>query len=122
MLNVLILITLLITKHFILDFVYQPPYQWQNKGTYGHLGGIIHAGQHAITTFAILLFFTSPALAALLGLAEMLLHYHIDWFKMWYGKRKQWKADTHNEFWILMGFDQYLHYITYVLICGIVFL
>jgi hypothetical protein len=55
----LLLLFLLFTKHLILDFLYQPPYQWKNKGTYGHLGGIVHAGQHALATFSVLLFFTS---------------------------------------------------------------
>lgn len=45
-------------KHFIWDFYYQPPYMWQNKGTFGHPGGIVHSGLHAITTFYLL--FTFP--------------------------------------------------------------
>lgn len=35
----------LFTKHFIVDFPLQAfPYQYQNKGTYGHPGGLLHSG------------------------------------------------------------------------------
>ncbi len=112
----LLLITLLLIKHFIFDFLYQPPYQWQNKGTYGHLGGIIHSGQHAVATFLILLFFINPISAVVISVLEFGIHYHMDWFKMKYNKLKGWTATTHNEFWILLGVDQLVHSLTYVLI------
>lgn len=107
-------VALLTVKHFVADFVYQPPYQWQNKGTYGHLGGILHSGQHAALSFLILLIFTTPMIAAVLAVLEFGIHYHMDWFKMWYNKRKGWGANTHNEFWILLGFDQLVHSLTYI--------
>jgi hypothetical protein len=59
----MLLMLLLTIKHFIFDFLYQPPYQWQNKGTYGHWGGLVHSGQHALSTFLILLFFVGPLFA-----------------------------------------------------------
>lgn len=111
---VMILMALLFTKHFVADFLYQPPYQWQNKGTYGHWGGIVHSGQHVILTFFILLIFTNPLVALLLAAAEFVIHYHMDWFKMNYNKRKGWGATTHNQFWILLGVDQLVHSLTYV--------
>ena len=114
----LLLLTLLTLKHFVADFLYQPPYQWQNKGTYGHPGGIIHSGQHAVATLLILLFFVSPFVAVLLAGVEFLVHYHMDWFKMNYNARKGWTATTHNEFWILLGVDQLVHALTYI---GIVY-
>ncbi len=117
--TVIILLALLSIKHFVFDFLYQPPYQWQNKGTYGHLGGIVHSGQHVVATFIILLFF-APALAGWLAVMEFLIHYHMDWFKMWYNAKKGWGATTHNQFWILTGFDQLIHSLTYILIAGIV--
>ena len=118
----MILLTfLLFTKHFIFDFVYQPPYQWHNKGTYGHWGGIVHSAQHAISTFVILLFFTNPTLASFLSLVEFVLHYHTDWAKMNINAHQGWKCNTHNEFWILTGFDQYLHALTYIGIIGYVY-
>lgn len=112
----ILLLTLLTIKHFICDFLYQPPYQWQNKGTYGHAGGIIHSGQHALATLAILLLFIPLPFAILLAVAEFIVHYHTDWLKMNINKAKGWGANTHNEFWVLLGADQLIHSLTYVFI------
>jgi hypothetical protein len=112
------LLFLLFTKHLIFDFVYQPPYQWQNKGTYGHLGGIVHSGQHAIATLVLLPYFTSIGVALFLATLEFVIHYHMDWFKMWYNKKKGWGPATHNEFWVLTGIDQWVHALTYLGITG----
>lgn len=111
-----LLIFVLLTKHFIFDFLYQPPYQWMNKGTYGHPGGVIHSLQHALATFVVLLFFTDPWMAWAMCVFEFFIHYHMDWFKMWYNAKKGWKCNTHNEFWILTGVDQYVHALTYIAI------
>ncbi len=110
----LLLLLILFTKHLVFDFLYQPPFQWQNKGTYGHLGGLVHSGQHALASFVVLLFFIDPIGAYLISFFEFIVHYHMDWFKMWYNKRKEWKCNTHNEFWILTGVDQYVHALTYI--------
>jgi hypothetical protein len=104
----------LFTKHLLLDFIYQPPYQWQNKGTYGHPGGLIHAGQHSLATYWLLLWVTSPWYAAFLAAGEFGIHYHMDWFKMWYNKKKGWGPTTHEEYWWLTGIDQYVHALTYL--------
>lgn len=52
---------------------------------------------------------------------EYALHYHIDWAKMNLNKKMGWAANTHNEFWILLGVDQLLHYLTYCFILWMVF-
>ena len=44
----------LLFKHFLFDFVFQRPYQFLNKGIYGHPGGILHAGLHAAGTIPAL--------------------------------------------------------------------
>lgn len=110
----ILLLTLLTLKHFIFDFVYQPPFQWQNKGTYGHLGGIVHSGQHALASLLILLFFINPLYALGLAALEFVIHYHMDWFKMSYNKKKGWGANTHSQFWTLLGVDQLVHSLTYI--------
>ena len=106
----------LFTKHLLLDFVYQPPYMWMNKGTYGHFGGILHSGLHALATLWILLFVVDFYTAVLLAGAEYLVHYHMDWFKMWYNARKGWKCNEHPQFWVLTGIDQWVHSLTYLAI------
>lgn len=117
---IFLLLTALFVKHFIADFLYQPPYQWQNKGTYGHPGGYIHAGQHALLTFLILLVFGVGHWMVIIALSvfELILHYHIDWVKMRINAHYKWGANTHNQFWILLGLDQLLHSLTYVAIAA----
>ena len=79
----ILLITLLLVKHFILDFYYQPPYMWQNKGTWMHPGGIVHSGLHAIVTYVILTFWLEHPLGALiLAMFEFIVHYLTDYAKM----------------------------------------
>ena len=54
--------------------------------------------------------------AIILALVEFLLHYHIDWAKMSLNRKMGWGATTHNEFWVLLGVDQLLHQLTYILL------
>ena len=113
------LLLLLQTKHLIVDWFWQPPYEFLNKGTYGHWGGIRHALKHAIGT-AICLFcisFLRPVypLIIILSLFDFLVHYHIDWAKM--NLNRLLKVGPNDaRFWALVGIDQYLHQITYLLI------
>lgn len=115
---VLTLITLLTIKHFICDFPLQSfPYMYRNKGTYGHPGGILHASVHAIGTLIVLLPFTG--LALILAVLDMVVHYHIDWAKMNVNAKFGWKPDNSEWFWVSLGVDQLLHYLTYI---GIVYI
>lgn len=118
--TVLWILTALFIKHFLADFAYQPPYQWKNKGTYGHLGGIVHTGQHVLLTALILFAFniTLPVILAIAAI-EAAIHYHTDWAKMNINAHYGWGATTHNEFWILTGLDQLIHALTYI---GIAFI
>lgn len=75
----------------------------------------MYAGIQALSTFFLLIIFV-PVLSYLLyvvALVEFVVHYHVDWAKMNINRVMGWKADTHNEFWLLLGFDQLLHYLTY---------
>jgi hypothetical protein len=115
----LILISLLFLKHFVVDFPLQKPYQWMNKGTYGHPGGILHAVLHGL--FTMLCFWWYAPLACIwLGLMDAVVHYHVDWAKMNINKKYGWKADTHEAFWILLGADQLAHAATYVWLVSLV--
>lgn len=114
---VLFLLLLLSIKHFWIDFPLQGPYQWMNKGTYMHPGGLLHSGLHGAVTFLILLPFVHWSqwqLAAVLSIAEYVAHYHIDWAKMNLNKKMGWGANTHPQFWTLLGVDQLLHTLTYL--------
>lgn len=115
--QIVLLLALFGIKHFVIDFPLQKAYQYQNKGTYGHPGGLFHAGLHGIGTW-FCLFWINPFWATLMAVFDAFVHYHIDWAKMRLNAYFGWGPTTHEEFWILLGFDQLLHWLTYVLIIG----
>lgn len=120
--ELLALLVCLQLKHFILDFVFQPPFMYQNKGTYGHLGGIAHSAVHAFATAALLLTLpVSFGVVVFLALLEFVIHYHMDWFKMWYGKRQNWTPQT-EQFWVFLGLDQLVHQLNYLLTVAYIWL
>ena len=112
--EILIILTLLITKHFIVDFPLQTKFQYNNKGTYGHPGGALHALLHYFGTFIVLIFFVPGHIAIIMGFVDGIIHYHIDWAKMKLNAKLKWGPNTHEQFWWLLGLDQYLHYLTYI--------
>lgn len=112
--NVILLLTLLFIKHYVVDFPLQLPYQWKNKGTYGHPGGILHALLHCIGTALVIWAIGSYWLAAVIfGFIDAFAHYHIDWAKMNLNKYLNFDP-TKPGFWNLLGFDQLLHSLTYL--------
>ena len=116
--DTLILMSALILKHFLVDFPMQNKFQWSNKGTYGHPGGLIHAGLHASGTLICFLMYAPFVTAYWLALIDGVVHYHIDWAKMNLNARMGWGPNTHEQFWWLLGLDQFLHYATYIgLVC-----
>lgn len=104
---------LLFVKHFICDFPLQAyPWMYQNKGSYLHLGGITHALIHGIGTAIVLVPFIGLA-AIIYGAIDLIVHYHIDWGKMNISKYYDLQPNNSERFWILLGFDQLLHHMTY---------
>lgn len=116
--TLVLLITLLFTKHFIIDFPLQWEYQWQNKGTYGHPGGLIHAALHGIGTYLCFIWF-DIAIALIFAFADVIIHYHIDWAKMNLNTHFSWRPESSEKFWWLLGLDQYLHALTYITMIGL---
>lgn len=113
----------LFTKHLLVDFLTQTPYQYRNKGIYGHPGGIIHASLHGIVTWGVMAYVLGPThllAVTIIALAEAVTHYHIDWAKVNITKRNGWTCDKHEQFWKLLGLDQYLHSVTYIVIMSVV--
>ena len=114
-------------KHLVVDFLWQPPYEWQNKGKYGHWGGIRHSLKHVLVSAPVVLAFLYlctgfdprglPLVFMTLGL-EFTIHYHMDWFKMWWNEKRGYACGTHCEFWRWMGIDQFVHQLTYLGIVG----
>lgn len=119
---VLLTLALLLLKHFICDFPLQA-FSWMylNKGTYGHLGGLAHALVHGVGTLIVLLvirhLYLTPSLSqlSLLVIFDMLMHYHIDWSKMQLNRRLS-LTPANEGFWVLLGVDQLLHQLTYLVL------
>jgi hypothetical protein len=82
----------------------------EQKGTYGAAGGLHHAFLHLSFT---LLIFSAFGIAACVWLAILdgIIHYHIDWAKMNLSRNLTTKD---RQFWIWLGADQALHYLTYI--------
>lgn len=108
----LVIITLLIIKHFFADFVLQMDYMVMQKGSYGERGGLDHSAIHACFT-AVIAWMFIPFLGTvlLIGLVDGIIHYHIDWAKM---NITRGLTPKDKPFWVWLGVDQLLHYLTYV--------
>ena len=110
---------LLQLKHFVFDYLVQTPYQFRNKGTYGHPGGFLHAGLQALGTTAAFLAITPTfAVGAAIVVVEFIVHYHIDWTKeRWL--RSGGYTPTDGVYWRIYGIDQLAHQATYVAIAWV---
>lgn len=109
------LLFLLQLKHLLIDWCWQPEYEWKNKGTYGHPGGIRHALKNALGTgLCFGIFFPPLYILPMVITLDGLLHYHIDWAKMNINARYNLGPLTSENFWRLIGLDQFLHQITYL--------
>jgi hypothetical protein len=119
--NVIILLTLLMFKHFVCDFPLQSfPYMYLNKGKLGHPGGILHAVVHGVGTLVVLgAYLHLSTLLAIVALAETVAHYFIDWSKMNINAHYGLKCDNSEAFWILLGADQLAHNICYVALLAV---
>jgi len=106
-------------KHFVCDFVLQTAYLYRNKGIYGHRAGFIHAGLHALGSLpAILLIGGTPGLIAMIVIGELLVHYHVDWLKLYIDKHFRLRIDR-STYWLVFGLDQLLHQATYIVILAL---
>lgn len=116
---ILLSLALFEAKHFICDFVLQTAYLFRNKGIYGHRAGFIHAGIHVAGSLPALLVLSNNASLILAILAvEFLVHYHVDWLKLWIDRRAHLSIDR-TSYWIVFGADQLVHQLTYVTFLGL---
>ena len=111
-LTVFLLLAAFGIKHFIADFLMQFDYMLREKGIYGATGGVHHALLHASFTFLILVFVCTSA-NMMIGLAaiDFAVHYHVDFYKKQLNKNL---TTADRNFWVLLGLDQALHYLTYI--------
>lgn len=117
---ILILISLFIFKHFLIDFALQNKYQWANKGNFLHPGGILHSNLHLLGTFLVFGIFTNFdkeyfKFILFLSVIDFFIHYHIDLFKVKLSN-DLYISNNSKAFWILFSVDQAFHLFTYVLL------
>ena len=117
---VLAAVGVLMLKHAVADFYLQTPYQYLNKGTYGHPGGVLHAGIHVALTPLVYLVLvpSSILLAGAIALGEFAVHYHIDWLKEQVTRSNGWTTPDRG-FWLALGTDQLAHGLTYLALVAI---
>ena len=107
------LLILFLIKHFLVDFVCQTQYQWKNKGTFLHPGGLIHSGLHGLSSYVILLGYVANPIP--LALLDCVTHYAIDYTKSNLNRILQIGPES-PIFWGFVGLDQLLHYLVYIYI------
>jgi hypothetical protein len=110
----LALLCLLQAKHMFADFFLQTRIMLDGRETYAHLGRFLHAGVHAMgSTIAFMLVGSPLAFIVPVVLAELVVHFHIDW---WKGRHTSQQKLTPQDaaFWRATGVDQAMHQFTYV--------
>jgi hypothetical protein len=112
---VTLLLILLFTKHFLLDYVWQSQWMINDKGIYGAPGGLAHSSAHGLGTFICLVIFVSVPMALFMALIDAFVHYHIDYAKSTWMQRNN-PSVNNSVYWRVHGLDQYAHHITYLLI------
>ena len=110
-------VAVLMAKHAVADFYLQTPYQYLNKGTYGHPGGLLHSAIHVALTPLVYLVLVPGSLliAGAIALGEFVAHYHIDWLKEQIVRRNGMTMQDPG-FWHVLGIDQLIHGLTYIAI------
>ena len=108
-----LILSLLFVKHFLADFVWQTERMLKDKGHFGRLGGLQHAGLHGALTYVILMHFLNPQACFMLAGFDAFVHYHIDIIKV---KASAKLTAQDNMYWVWFGLDQLAHAFTYLAI------
>ena len=96
--------------HFLADFALQTHDQSTNKSS-SNKWLVYHVGVYSIVwLFASYVYFGSWALAGIFTAVTFCSHFITDWATSRIGKPFWDKQDLHNGF-VVVGFDQVLHYI-----------
>lgn len=108
-----LVLSLLFFKHILADFCWQTDRMLRDKGHFWRIGGLQHAGLHGALTYVILMHFLGAQACVMLATFDAVVHYGVDWLHRRITVRMT--ADS-NEFWMWIGFDQFVHLITYLCI------
>lgn len=116
------LLVLLQIKHFLADFPFQTEYMLRKTAKDNWLFPLLsHAFAHGLGTAIVLTLILKPGMSIgsiyLLGLLDLLCHFFID---LWKARFARYPISD-KRFWIALGFDQFLHQLTYLLIAALVY-
>ena len=89
----------------------------KDKGHFGRLGGLQHAGLHGVLTYVILMHFLNLQACVILAVFDAVVHYTVDLAHRRVTVKMSTDADA---FWFWIGVDQLIHAITYLTIGFIV--
>ncbi len=78
----LLIMFLFFVKHFVADFLLQPPFMLNNKGKFNHIGGYAHSGFHSLLSGLILVFFFNPLSVLVVISLEFVIHFLVDLAKV----------------------------------------
>ena len=110
----LVLFYLLLVKHAIADFALQSFRKPGDKTNFRDPKGYIHAADHSILTFFVVLLLTfDPVDSIIIAVVDFVLHYWIDFIKTLVVKKTKLTTQDRN-FWIVQACDQILHYACYL--------
>ncbi len=108
------LLFMLVIKHALADLVLQSRLTSGDKSNLKSWKGYIHAGDHGLLTFVVLLFFTTFENSVIIGMLDYVLHFLIDYIKTVLVRRFG-VVQNSRTFWIVQGVDQIAHYSCYFL-------
>ncbi|MCE8515586.1 DUF3307 domain-containing protein [Ruegeria pomeroyi] len=112
--SLLLVLGLFQVKHMFADFFLQTPRMLSGRCEYWHMGRAQHAGVHAIGSVLLFLVVGAPVVFALaIAALEWVVHFNIDYGKASYSDRKALHPNQ-AKYWHAMGFDQFLHQMTYL--------
>lgn len=106
--------TLLLIKHFLADYVFNPAYQPTEKHIYGSIGSLAHVGTHMLWCFALLVWVLPVETVAIITLFDGLVHYHEDYIKTKFLHERKGLSGRVRR--CITGIDQLVHMLTYVVI------
>lgn len=108
--TIVLVFALLFVKHFLFDYPFQTAREIRYKGNFTDPRGATHSYKHMAGTAVIFAFFTPMWMV--LAMMDLFTHYLIDLTKV---KLSRGLAPADKRFWNLLGLDQLLHHLVYVL-------
>jgi hypothetical protein len=108
-----LILALLFVKHFLADFCWQTDRMIKDKGHFGRLGGLQHAGLHGALTYVILVHFLGLQACIMLAVFDTAIHYTVD---LAHRRVTVKLTNDSDQFWFWIGVDQLVHAVVYLMI------